>query len=150
MFLAVCAAIILHFSVEVLSEIMVVTRQRDQNWSSEWLRESSWLWIYAAMLLWILSILRPDQNSEKLVFLEELGPDPELTENPEEIEINDIGWGVFSAEDSPQSKGEGSEQVSLEDFALMKRQQRLQKLNREELSSESEQRQEEQKGGEGD
>ena len=126
-----------------------MANNRDDQWHYFWVWESCWFTIFSFFVLSMIIILRPNVNSDMLTQMQEV-LDETLTEvtetidndNRHEYEMEDMGDEVhnFGKIGGPKLLDDVPEQIfdvdeepnggmSMEDFAKMKRQQRVDRLS---------------------
>jgi hypothetical protein len=66
LFGCVCVCMAVYIFLFFVDVILVFSQQRDLSWKSEWLRESSWFWIFSLFMVIVLVILQPNERSKML------------------------------------------------------------------------------------
>mmetsp|Transcript_1935 Transcript_1935/g.2791 ORF Transcript_1935/g.2791 Transcript_1935/m.2791 type:complete len:165 (+) Transcript_1935:1287-1781(+) len=143
LYYVICVGILAAFLLSFFDFYLMVSESRDQKWSTQWLREQSWFWIFTIGMIAFVAILKPNENTKKLANLHEVNDDAK-TENPDDdledhgIELSKLPDGQdfnpsgrrSSMDDShgigvPSLTEESDvKDMTAEEFAMYKRQQR--------------------------
>ena len=64
LYCSVCVCILLSILLYCVDFFMMVSDERDKHWKSEWIRETSWLWIFTGFIITVIIILKPNEKSD--------------------------------------------------------------------------------------